>query len=158
MTEFPRLLLSAEKQFKLSPKLYQRMEELDIQEIDACGGPSELTVLGIKPDLVFAKEAWPHTDPAWEGRTLFTLTAQGQLYQFGTASNPNGLSLEEGAVFVVNPLELHWLRPDSMVSHCWLGIQWDVPHDQVEAFEAALVESIQSWNQEAFCLPTLGYY
>lgn len=157
MTEFPRLLLSAEKQFKLSPKLYQRMEELDIQEIDACAGPSELTVSGIKPDMVFAKEAWPHTDPSWEGRTLFTLTAHGQRYHFGTASHPDGRRVDEGDVFIINPLELHWLRPCSIVSHCWLGIQWDVPNDQVEAFATALSDAIMTWNEEAFCLPILDY-
>ncbi|KVP75235.1 hypothetical protein WJ96_05620 [Burkholderia ubonensis] len=156
MYPIPDLHLPREREFQLSPLLRQRLEELDVQQIDAAPGPAELTVMGIKPDLVFAKEAWPHVDPDWEGRVFFTMTADGGGFDFGSLSRPKGMRVPAGKVFYFDPLELHWLRPDPVVSCWWLGLQWDVSKAQEAAFADDLAAAIGRWNEAGFVLPMLG--
>lgn len=157
MNAIPDLQLSRDREFQLSPLLRRRLDELEAQRIDVAPGPVELEVMGITPDLVFAKEAWPHVDPDWEGRVFFTMTADGSMYEFGSLSSPNGMRVPAGKVFSFDPLELHWLRPDPLVSYGWVGLQWDVPREQADIFAEALVTAIGRWNEPGFALPVLGH-
>lgn len=144
------------REFQVSPELNHRLEGLDFQEIDVARGPAALTVMGVRPDLVFAREAWPHTDPSWEGCVFFSMTAIGLRYQFCTVSNPDGHVVPAGMVFNVDPMELHWLRPDALVSHYWLGLQWEVELERRAEFSQALAAAIEHWNRADFVLPVLG--
>ncbi|KWA84168.1 hypothetical protein WL29_22665 [Burkholderia ubonensis] len=156
MIPIPDLQLSRDREFKLSPLLRCRLDELDAQQIDAAPGHVELEVMGIRPDLVMAREAWPHVDPNWEGRVFFTMTADGVMYEFGCLSMPSGMRVPAGKVFSFDPLELHWLRPDPIVSYGWVGLQWDVPREQADIFAEALAAAIGQWNKAGFALPVLG--
>ena len=142
--------------FKLSDVLASRIESLDYQEIDAVIGPEEWTLEGVRPDIVFAKEAWPHIDPEWRGQIFFTLTALGLGFCFASKTNPTGVAVPEGALFVVDPIELHWLRPDVILSDCWVGVQWAVPLRQASAFANALTGLIGQYAERDRALPVLG--
>lgn len=156
MTSLPQLELSAERQFRLSSWLRSELEDIQTQAIEARHGPEEMSVMAIVPDLVYCKEAWPHIDPKWGGSVFFTMTADGDMYQFGTVANPDGERVPAGKVFRVHPLELHWLRPDPVVSTCWLGLQWVVPRELAELFARELAGAINRWNAPEFVLPQLG--
>jgi hypothetical protein len=156
MCAIPDLKLAPERQFTLTLALRELLETLNDNDVHAVPGPKEFSVLDIEPDLVLAREAWPHQDPNWKGHVFFTLTADGSLFEFGSLSVPNGMPVPAGKVFRIDPLELHWLRPDPIVSHTWTGIQWVVPLEQEEAFAASLVAAIGRWNEAGFVLPTLG--
>ena len=156
MAGLPQLELSAERRFRVSSWLRDQLEELPAQAIELTEGPLELTVMGIAPDVAYCREAWPHTDPKWADSIFFTMTVDGDMYQFATLANPDGERVPAGKVFRVDPLELHWLRPDPVVSTTWLALQWVVPRNQVPAFEHALAAAIQSWNQPGVPLPELG--
>ncbi len=155
LVDIPLLHPARAQKFRFADELQERREGLD-QRIDVFRGPEALTVMGIKPDLVFCHEAWPHTDPDWEGRIFFTLTVEGFMYSFGCLSVPEEESASVGKTLVVNPMELHWLRPDPIVSTGWLALQWDVPAERAEEFSAALAEAVPTWNQPEFDLPVLG--
>jgi hypothetical protein len=156
MHPLPHLILTSARRFEQSTWLRTRLEDMCAQDIDAVQGPAELTVMGIAPDVVFTKEAWPHTDPKWAGRVFFTMTVDGDMFQFGSLSCPDGMRASAGKVFCVDPLELHWLRPDPVASTGWVALQWVVPREQVSAFELALAAAINVWNAPTFCLPQLG--
>jgi len=156
MTSLPQLELPVERQFRLSSWLRSELEDVQAQSIEARQGPAEMSVMNITPDLVYCKEAWPHVDPKFAGSVFFTMTIDGCMYQFGTLASPDGVLVPVGKVFRVNPLELHWLRPDPIVSTCWLALQWVVPQNQVSAFEQALAAAIVRWNAPGFELPVLG--
>lgn len=156
MATLPVLELTSARRFELSTWLRTNLEDMFDQGIDVAHGPVELTVMGIRPDLVFTKEAWPHTDPKWAGSIFYTMTADGDLFQFGSLSHPDGMLVPPGKVFRVNPLELHWLRPDPVVSCGWVALQWDVPAAASAAFELEMAAAVRRWNQPTFCLPVLG--
>ena len=156
MTSLPQLELTSSRRFKLSTWLRSELENLPPQAIDGVPGPVALSVMDIVPDVVFTQEAWPHTDPKWPTSVFYTMTADGDMYEFGSLSNPEGLRATAGKVFCVNPLELHWLRPDPVVSTGWVALQWVVPREQTEAFELALAGAITAWNASNAKLPQLG--
>jgi hypothetical protein len=146
-----------EGKFRLSNDLLAHVETFDSNQTDVHHGPVELTVMGITPDIVQTKEAWPHRDPHWEGHVFYTMTAEGSMYEFGTPAIPDGTIVPVGRVFRVDPLELHWLRPDPVVSHRWTALQWVVPLEQEPAFVDALAAAIRAWNEPGFELPVLGF-
>lgn len=152
----PQLSLTPARQFECEPWLRTRLEDISVQEIDAVKGPPALTVMGIAPDLVFTKEAWPHTDSKWAGSVFVTITAIGDMFEFGALSHPAGKRVPPGKVFGIDPLELHWLRPDPMVSSYWLALQWDVPREQAGTFVVELGKALELWNAPGFALPVLG--
>ncbi|KVP17070.1 hypothetical protein [Burkholderia ubonensis] len=156
MLHIPDLRLSTERQFRLSLSLRELLETLDSNQVEAIPGPEEMSVMGLVPDLVLTKEAWPHQDPHWKGHVFFTMTADGDQFEFGSTSLPKGMRVPAGKVFRIDPLELHWLRPDPVVSHRWTALQWVVPLEQEAAFADALAASIGRWNEATFVLPTLG--
>lgn len=145
------------RRLTLSASLRGQLEALAPQQIDACRGPVELTVDEVRPDLIFATEAWPHCDPSWEGSVFFTLTVEGGEYNFSTASDPEGQRVQTGRVFVVDPMELHWLRPDPVISTYWLALQWTVDKEHIHCFRQALESAIAQWNAKDFVLPTLEW-
>ncbi len=155
LVDIPMLHESRARKFAFSDELQERREGMD-QSIDVFRGPEALTVMGIKPDLVFCHEAWPHTDPDWEGCFFFTMTVEGCMYSFGRLSETVEQSALVGKTLVVNPMELHWLRPDPVVSTGWLALQWYVPAERAEEFAVALAEAVPVWNQPDFDLPVLG--
>jgi hypothetical protein len=157
MSVIPNLELSRERAFQLSNDLRAHVETFDSNQTDVHHGPVELTVMGITPDIVQAKEAWPHRDPHWEGYVFFTMTADGSMYDFGTSTRPDGIIVHPGKVFRVDPLELHWLRPDPTVSYTWTALQWVVPLEQEPAFVDALAAAIRAWNEPGFELPVLEF-
>lgn len=152
----PTLNLTEKRGFRLSTWLLTSLEEMSLQTVEVTSGPAELTVAGIEPDLLFAKEAWPHTDPNWEGAVFYTMTVEGAEYQFSTLSAPAGRACPAGEIFKVFPMELHWLRPDPVISTGWIALQWVVPVAETEAFELALASAIRTWNKSEFKLPQLG--
>lgn len=145
------------RQFPLSAALRERLDTLEPQSIDVCFGPSELAVDGVRSDIIFASDAWPHCDPDWEGSMFFTLTVEGGEYRFSTASDPDGHRVCAGDVFIVDPMQLHWLRPDPVISTYWLGVQWTVEKERVEQFGRALRAAIDRWNAKEFVLPPLEW-
>lgn len=156
MVAIPQLELTAARRFELSAWLRLQLEDMPSQSIDGVPGPAEMMVMGIVPDVVFTQEAWPHTDPKWPTSVFYTMTADGDMYEFGSLSHPEGLRASAGKVFCVNPLELHWLRPDPVVSTGWVALQWVVPRDQASAFELELAGAIRGWNASTTTLPRLG--
>lgn len=156
MTSVPQLELTTERRFRFSPWLRGQLELLPPQVIELAEGPPELAVMDIVPDLAYCREAWPHTDPNWADSVFFTMTIDGDMYQFSTLSNPDGVRVPAGKVFRVDPLELHWLRPDPVVSTTWLALQWVVPRDKTTPFEQALSAAVAKWNHPGFELPRLG--
>lgn len=157
LPQMPCLDLSAARQFGQSPWLRTRLEDMSAQDIDAVQGPTALTVLSIVPELIFTKDAWPHTDAHWAGSVFYTMTVDGDMFEFGSLSRPGGMRAALGKVFRVDPLELHWLRPDPVVSIAWLALQWVVPIELAEAFEQELAAAIETWNLPSFSLPLLGH-
>jgi len=151
----PRLNLDG-RPFPINPALRRRIEALEVQQIGGCPGPASLAVADVRPDVLFAAQAWPHCDPSWDGSIFFTLTVEGGLHHFCTSSNPNGQLLSEGRVFLVDPMELHWLRPDPVVSTDWIGLQWVIDREHCEDFSTDLARAIEAWNAHSFCLPELG--
>lgn len=145
------------KRFTLGAELRKQLDGLVPQDIDACCGPAELSVDGLRPEIIFASEAWPHCDPSWEGSVFFTLTVEGGEYRFSTASAPDGHRVCAGGVFIVDPMELHWLRPDPVISTYWLALQWTVEKERIEQFGKALRSAIEQWNKKDFALPVLEW-
>jgi hypothetical protein len=156
MNAIPPLELTASRRFELSTWLRSELENMSPQAIDGVTGPAELSVMGIVPDVVFTQEAWPHTDPKWPTSVFYTMTVDGDMYEFGSLAHPDGMRAAVGKVFCVNPLELHWLRPDPVVSTGWVALQWVVPREQAGAFELAVAGAINAWNATAAKLPLLG--
>ena len=64
-------------------------------------------------------------------------------------------SVTQGQVWIIDPLELHWLRPDTLASSPWIALQWVVDTDKVERFMVAFRAQLKAWNQPDFVLPTL---
>jgi len=54
-------------------------------------------------------------------------------------------------------MELHWLRPDPVISTYWLALQWTVDKAHIECFRQALASAIEQWNAKDFALPTLEW-
>lgn len=149
------LKLERISQFVLTESLKAKRKGMD-QLVDVSRGPDALRVMGIEPDIIFCYEAWPHTHLTWEGRLFFTLTLEGDRYRFGCASKPDEVFADKGKTLVINPMELHWLRPDPVVSRGWLALQWDVLLEDADAFAGELAKAIETWNQPEFPLPILG--
>ncbi len=145
------------RRFPLSAGLREQLDAMLAQDIDACLGPEALAVDGVRPEIIFAADAWPHCDPDWEGSVFFTLTVEGGEYNFGTASDPDGHRVSKGRVFIVDPMQLHWLRPDPVISTYWLALQWTVEKDKIERFGQALRTAIDRWNAKDFVLPALEW-
>ena len=152
----PQLELTGERRFRISSWLRGQLEGLPAQAIELAEGPAELAVMDIVPDLAFCKEAWPHTDPKWADSVFFTMTVDGDMFQFASLSNPDGEQVPVGKVFRVDPVQLHWLRPDPYGSTSWLGVQWVVPRDREEIFKQALAAAVLQWSRVDFELPQLG--
>ena len=85
------------------------------------------------------------------------MTVEGGEYNFGTASAPDGHRVCAGGVFIVDPMQLHWLRPDPVISTYWLALQWTVEKDKIERFGQALRTAIDRWNAKDFVLPALEW-
>lgn len=156
MFTIPDLDLAGSRRFSLTPELREALETYDSNQVEAVPGPTEMAVMGIVPDLVLAREAWPHQDPTFRDSIFITMTADGDQYEFGTRSNPQGILVPPGKFFRIEPLELHWLRPDPIVSHRWAALQWVVPLEQESAFANALAAAVHAWNAPGFVLPPLG--
>jgi hypothetical protein len=155
MVSIPDLNVTFERPFRLTQALREHTETFFSNQTDVIQGPAELTVMGIVPDLVLTKEAWPHVDAHWKGHVFYTMTADGSMYEFGTPAIPDGIIVAAGKVFRIDPLVLHWLRPDPVVSHTWTALQWVVPVEQEPAFVDALAAAIRAWNEPGFALPIL---
>lgn len=156
MQVLPQLELTSTRRFEFSTWLRTQLEEMPSQAIDGVPGPVEMSVMGIVPDVVFTHEAWPHTDPQWPDSIFYTMTAEGDMYEFGSRAQPDGIRAAAGKVFCIDPLELHWLRPDPVVSTGWVALQWVVPREQVGTFELALAGALNAWNASRSKLPQLG--
>jgi len=156
MSSIPDLELDG-RQFRLTAALRDFIETVEPSIVDVVAGPTELTVMDVVPDVVVTKGVWPHLDPHWKGKVFFTMTAEGSMFEFGSPSIPNGRIVPAGRVFRVDPQELHWLKPDPVVSYSWTGLQWVVPLEQEEAFASSLAAAIGEWNKPGFALPQLDF-
>jgi len=143
------------REFKKSPAFSKMLEELDIQEILSRPGPDVFSVDNIRPDMVFTHEAWPHVDESYEGEVFVTMTISKAHYSFGCLSVPGEVRASQGDIFGVEPLELHWLRPDPLVAEPWVALQWLVPKENLDEFLVKFEEKLSTWNEPSFVLPTL---
>lgn len=74
-------------------------------------------------------EAWPHTDPNWDGQLFPTLVVQGD-HSFETLNDdgrPVSIPAFPGTLMLVDPMRLHWLRPNnSETNPGFIALQWEV--------------------------------
>lgn len=143
------------REFPVSTVFQKQLDELDIQEILVRPGPRALVIEGCQPDVVFTHEAWPHIDEDFKGTLLVTLTLSAGRHSLGCTSRPDEIRFKQGQVWIIDPLELHWLRPDTLASSPWIALQWVVDTDKVERFMVAFRAQLKAWNQPDFVLPTL---
>lgn len=134
------------------PAVIAALDVLDGQNIDVVRGPKAFAVMAIQPDFVMTGEAWPHIDPSWEGMRFVTLTLQGNGYSFGSVSAPEEVQASFGTIIEINPIKLHWLRPDVITSHDshWVGLQWTVKNELLAEFRLALATKLKIWNNPDF--------
>ncbi|MHC5194692.1 hypothetical protein ACYSUW_13155 [Pseudomonas frederiksbergensis] len=102
-----------------------------VSEIDVCRtGLSEMPIpLEPLADWICCFQASPHDDPAWKDSVFVTLAVRAQ-HCFETMVAPGqvvGLPVRPGTLFVFDPLQLHWLKPESSLQDTgFAAIQWSI--------------------------------
>jgi hypothetical protein len=102
-----------------------------VSEIDVCRtGLSEMPIpLEPLADWICCFQASPHDDPAWKDSVFVTLAVRAQ-HCFETMVAPGQvvrLPVRPGTLFVFDPLQLHWLKPESSLQDTgFAAIQWSI--------------------------------
>lgn len=143
--------------FNLSKRLMTSLAQIDVQEILSEPGPPELDVAGLTPEIVYANEAWPHIDQDYADHKLVTISLCPHPYYFGCLRCPEEIKVRPGDVFDVEPLELHWLRPEPLAYETWLGLQWVVPNELFDGFMHSFKEMLNKWSNPEFSFPMLSH-
>ena len=93
---------------------------------------------------VYCREAWPHVDPDFEGHIFITLAVQGdhRYSQLLANHKTTVTSVFPGQLFTTDPLSLHWLAPNSDSSPEFIGLQFEVPYDELNSFWGELLEQL----------------
>jgi hypothetical protein len=88
--------------------------------------------LSDRPQIIACHYAVPHTD--WASWFL-TISLAPRVWKFSDTTQPEGILIEPGDVFMVNGAENHWLFPaNSLLGKAfWYGAQWEIPEDPNEA-------------------------
>ncbi|WHS57643.1 MULTISPECIES: hypothetical protein [Pseudomonas] len=93
---------------------------------------------------IYCREAWPHADPDFEGLVFVTLAVKAD-HRYAQLL-PNHKHTEHGvfpgSVFTTDPLSLHWLAPNADNGVDFIGLQFEVPYHEADAFYDDLLHQL----------------
>lgn len=91
---------------------------------------------------VSCREAWPHTDPDFEGYIFITLVLRGdhRYCQLLVNHTHSVRGVFPGLIFTTDPLSLHWLAPNMDNGSGFVGLQFEVAYHEVDNLYVELLE------------------
>ena len=95
---------------------------------------------------VYCNQAWPHVDPDFEGYVFITLAvrADHRYAQLLPNHKHSESGVFQGSLFTTDPMSLHWLAPNGEGGAEFIGLQFEVPYLEVDAFYDALLTQLEA--------------
>lgn len=95
---------------------------------------------------VYCNQAWPHVDPDFEGFVFITLAVRADhLYaQLLPNHKHSEIGVFQGTLFTTDPMSLHWLAPNGEGGAEFIGLQFEVPYLEVDAFFDTLLTQLEA--------------
>ncbi len=107
---------------------------------------------------IYCREAWPHSNPDFEGDIFITLAVQAdhRYCQLVPGNKHTEIPVIPGLLFTTDPLSLHWLAPNSDDGAGFIGLQFEVPYHSADEFFSALTAELSSLGQIRVERPALN--
>lgn len=93
---------------------------------------------------VYCNQAWPHVDPDFEGFIFITLAvrADHRYAQLLPNLKHTEIGVFQGTLFTTDPMSLHWLAPNGEGGAEFIGLQFEVPYQEVDQFYELLLSQL----------------